>query len=63
VTNFVFATDGTLRDPVWSREKGGITEYGPLPIIREMQVGVTIFSLWGKTYWSCERRIISPRRG
>jgi hypothetical protein len=36
-----FTRDGqTLREPVWSREKNGKVEYGPLPIIDGMDVAI-----------------------
>jgi hypothetical protein len=40
ITNFAFGADGKLTDPVWSREKDGNIEYGPLPIIEDMHVAV-----------------------
>ena len=40
ITNFTFDAQGTLTAPVWSREKDGKAIYGPLPILREMEVGV-----------------------
>ena len=40
IQNFYFKPDGTLAAPDWRRDKNGMTEYGPVSIVEDMQVGV-----------------------
>jgi hypothetical protein len=40
IRNFRFEPDGRLAAPDWQRDKDGQTEYGPVSIVKDMQVGV-----------------------
>jgi hypothetical protein len=40
VQNFHFKPDGTLAPPDWRRDKDGNAEYGPIPIVKDMRIGV-----------------------
>jgi hypothetical protein len=40
IRNFRFEPDGTLVGPDWRRDKDGTTEYGPIPIVEDMRIGV-----------------------
>ena len=40
ITDFTIGADGKLIEPVWSREKGGKVEYGPVPILTDLANGV-----------------------
>lgn len=40
IRNFRFEPDGTLVAPDWRRDKGSTTEYGPIPIVDDMRIGV-----------------------
>ena len=40
IRNFRFEPDGSLVPPDWRRDKDGQTEYGPIPIIEDMRIGV-----------------------
>jgi hypothetical protein len=40
IRNFRFEADGTLVAPDWRRDKDGQTEYGPIPIVEDMRIGV-----------------------
>jgi hypothetical protein len=40
IRNFRFEPNGTLAVPDWRRDKGGTTEYGPIPIVDDMRIGV-----------------------
>jgi hypothetical protein len=40
IRNFRFEPDGALAAPDWRRDKEGKTEYGPVSIVDDMQVGV-----------------------
>lgn len=40
IRNFRFEPNGALAIPDWRRDRGGTTEYGPIPIAEDMQIGV-----------------------
>jgi hypothetical protein len=40
ITDFTIGADGKLVEPMWSREKGGKIEYGPVPILADLAKGV-----------------------
>ena len=40
IKNFSIGADGKLQEPTWTREKDGKIEYGPFPILLDMQIGV-----------------------
>jgi hypothetical protein len=54
ISDFTIGTDGKLNEPVWSREKNGVVEYSPTPILADLAKGVhnlfvsgeDVFAMW-----------------